>query len=334
MTPIVTSPRAVARVSAASFWKRVTGRHSTAAAAFGGSTAIPLTAHDRRRPTLDPAWPVCAAPCVVAAACADASAPSASPSGSRSAAPPRTRRRRPAWGGAGQPRPDAHARPRLELRSSAARRGSCSSSSTSQNQRGERPGPDGVGRVLRPRHGPEQAGRHRRRRVHLDDPGRARHVHRRTSTCPRPGSGAPNSRRPQAPPASPGETTRVTFEVHDDSPSVAVGEKAPASKTPTLADVGGDISKISTDTKPDPAFYQTSVADALAAHKPFVLIFATPKFCADRPVRPDARPLQAGRRGQPGRDLHQRRAVQAPGRRRPAPARPRRRTAGLQAPPT
>ena len=28
-----------------------------------------------------------------------------------------------------------------------------------------------------------------------------------------------------------------------------------------------------------PGFYKTSVADALAANKPFVLVFATPKFC-------------------------------------------------------
>jgi hypothetical protein len=82
----------------------------------------------------------------------------------------------------------------------------------------------------------------------------------------------------QAPGAA-AETTRLTFEVHDDSPWVAVGEKAPASKSPTLADVGGDLAKISTDQHPDPAFYGTSVADALAAHKPIFLIFATPKFC-------------------------------------------------------
>ena len=50
-------------------------------------------------------------------------------------------------------------------------------------------------------------------------------------------------------------------------------------KTPTLADVGGDVSKVSSDPKPVPAFYQTSEDAALAVHKPFVLIFATPKFC-------------------------------------------------------
>jgi hypothetical protein len=80
-------------------------------------------------------------------------------------------------------------------------------------------------------------------------------------------------------PGSPAETVRLTFEVHDGSPWVAVGERAPASKSPTLADVGGQLSLISTDKAPDPAFYQTSVADALAAHKPFFLVFATPKFC-------------------------------------------------------
>ena len=83
-----------------------------------------------------------------------------------------------------------------------------------------------------------------------------------------------------AAPGSPPETTRLTFEVHDDSPWVAVGEPAPVSKSPTVKDVGGELWKISTDQHPDPAFYDTSVADALAAHKPFFLIFATPKFCA------------------------------------------------------
>lgn len=81
-------------------------------------------------------------------------------------------------------------------------------------------------------------------------------------------------------PGSPPETTRVLFEVHDDSPWVAVGEPAPASKSPTLKDVGGELWRISTDQDPEPAFYETSVADALNAHEPFFLVFATPKFCA------------------------------------------------------
>jgi hypothetical protein len=87
-------------------------------------------------------------------------------------------------------------------------------------------------------------------------------------------------------PGSAAETVRLTFTVLDTPTAIAVGQKAPASKTPTAADVGGDLSKLSTDPKPDPSFYQTSVADALAAKKPFVLIFATPKFCTSQQCGP------------------------------------------------
>jgi hypothetical protein len=87
-------------------------------------------------------------------------------------------------------------------------------------------------------------------------------------------------------PGSAAETVRLTFDVRDSLPTIQVGQAAPASKTPTAADVGGDLSKLSTDAKPDPAFYQTSVADALAAHKPFMLVFATPKFCTSQQCGP------------------------------------------------
>lgn len=82
------------------------------------------------------------------------------------------------------------------------------------------------------------------------------------------------------------ETIRMTFEVADSTPTVQIGDRAPASDTPTATDVGGDLSKLSTDENPVPAFYETSVADALAAHKPFVLIFATPKFCTSQQCGP------------------------------------------------
>jgi hypothetical protein len=75
------------------------------------------------------------------------------------------------------------------------------------------------------------------------------------------------------------ETVRVRFDVKPTGTPIPVGGKAPSVKTPTLADVGGDVAKISSDPKPRTSFYQTSVDQALAAHKPFVLIFATPAFC-------------------------------------------------------
>ncbi len=76
------------------------------------------------------------------------------------------------------------------------------------------------------------------------------------------------------------ESIRAIFDVQPTPSVVSVGDAAPASDTPTLADVDGDVALISTDDAPVEAFYQTSVADALAANKPFVLVFATPKFCA------------------------------------------------------
>ena len=82
------------------------------------------------------------------------------------------------------------------------------------------------------------------------------------------------------------EALRLTFDVQPDTPVIGVGDKAPTSKTPTLADVGGDASHVSTDADPDPAFYQTSVDQALAEHKPFALIFATPKFCTSAQCGP------------------------------------------------
>lgn len=82
-----------------------------------------------------------------------------------------------------------------------------------------------------------------------------------------------------AAPGSPSVTTTFRFDVQARTQVVAPGDPAPSVDTPTLAGVGGDVAKISTDPKPVARFYDTSEAAALAAHKPFVLVFATPKFC-------------------------------------------------------
>jgi hypothetical protein len=78
---------------------------------------------------------------------------------------------------------------------------------------------------------------------------------------------------------TPAESIGVEFDVQEELPTVDVGAPAPASDTPTAADVDGDLARISTDTDPDPAFYELSVADALAERTPFMLVFATPAFC-------------------------------------------------------
>jgi hypothetical protein len=72
---------------------------------------------------------------------------------------------------------------------------------------------------------------------------------------------------------------RVTFPVAQRPSVPAVGDAAPSVDSLTLADGGGDPRRISTDPDPDPRLYQLSIADALAAKKPFLLVFATPAFC-------------------------------------------------------
>jgi hypothetical protein len=66
----------------------------------------------------------------------------------------------------------------------------------------------------------------------------------------------------------------------------AVGDEAVPSRTPTLASANGDVSKLTTRQPPDRALLRYSVADSLRAHAPFVLVFATPKFCASRTCGP------------------------------------------------
>ncbi len=74
--------------------------------------------------------------------------------------------------------------------------------------------------------------------------------------------------------------------VRAKSYSPAVGAKAPASRTPTLSTTGGRLAPLTTATHPDRQLYTTSVAQALAAHEPFVVAFATPKFCTSRTCGP------------------------------------------------
>jgi hypothetical protein len=70
------------------------------------------------------------------------------------------------------------------------------------------------------------------------------------------------------------------------SAAPAVGERAVSTPSPTLASTGGDLDRLTTSTHPDRALYRTSVAEALAANVPFVVSFATPKFCQTRACGP------------------------------------------------
>ncbi|MEW6352788.1 MAG: thioredoxin family protein [Pseudomonadota bacterium] len=64
-----------------------------------------------------------------------------------------------------------------------------------------------------------------------------------------------------------------------DKTALKAGQPAPRIATKTLADVGGDFSKITTYRQPDARMYQYSLDQALALHKPLVVAFATPGHC-------------------------------------------------------
>jgi hypothetical protein len=88
-----------------------------------------------------------------------------------------------------------------------------------------------------------------------------------------------------AKPGQPERTVRARFDVRDSGTTPALGSKVPASDTLT-AGTSDEIAAISTDDDPDPAFYRVSVADALAAGRPVVLVFATPLFCSSQACGP------------------------------------------------
>jgi hypothetical protein len=86
--------------------------------------------------------------------------------------------------------------------------------------------------------------------------------------------------------------------VEEQTKTPAVGDRAFPSKTPTLADA--PAAELTTRTPPDTELLRVSVADALARKEPFVVVFATPKFCESRTCGPVVDVVDAVRRRVPG----------------------------------
>jgi hypothetical protein len=76
----------------------------------------------------------------------------------------------------------------------------------------------------------------------------------------------------------------------------AVGDRAIPSRTPTLASAHGDVASLTTASPPDLSLLRYSVGDSVKAHAPFVLVFATPKFCTSRTCGPVVDVAQAVQR--------------------------------------
>jgi hypothetical protein len=74
--------------------------------------------------------------------------------------------------------------------------------------------------------------------------------------------------------------------VRTSSVSPTIGIRAYPSQTPTLASTDGRISQLTTRIPPDRGLLRYSVAGSLAAHVPFVVTFATPRYCESRTCGP------------------------------------------------
>jgi hypothetical protein len=83
----------------------------------------------------------------------------------------------------------------------------------------------------------------------------------------------------------PTETASFTVTVLDAPATPAIGTAAPRTQNLIASDVE-DLREIDTSSTPDPRLHQVRIADAIAQHKPQMIVFATPQFCTSRMCGP------------------------------------------------
>jgi hypothetical protein len=82
------------------------------------------------------------------------------------------------------------------------------------------------------------------------------------------------------------KTLLPRFNVLERGLTPAVGSPAPRSRNLTVADVS-DLSQIDSSAKPSPEMHTTTVADAIDAGRPVLVLFAVPGFCESRLCGPE-----------------------------------------------
>jgi hypothetical protein len=92
----------------------------------------------------------------------------------------------------------------------------------------------------------------------------------------------------------------ATLDVAKHPKAPEVGDRAIPSRTPTIASTHGNLAELTTAEPPDRSLLQYSVADSVKAHVPFVLVFATPKFCQSRTCGPTVDVAKAVQKRVPG----------------------------------
>jgi hypothetical protein len=86
------------------------------------------------------------------------------------------------------------------------------------------------------------------------------------------------------------QTLPVPFKVLTQSSVPVVGQPAPHSRNLTARDVS-DVSTIDSGTPPDD-MHALSIADAIAQHRPALVVFATPAFCESATCGPQVHAVQ------------------------------------------
>jgi hypothetical protein len=81
-------------------------------------------------------------------------------------------------------------------------------------------------------------------------------------------------------------TQRISFNVIPQSITPAVGSPAPRSRNRTVRDVQ-DISEIDSSADPSPEMHTSTIADAIAAGRPVLVLFAAPGFCTSALCGPE-----------------------------------------------
>jgi hypothetical protein len=82
------------------------------------------------------------------------------------------------------------------------------------------------------------------------------------------------------------DTLRPRFNVLEKGITPAIGSPAPRSRNLTLNDVT-DLSQIDSSAQPSPEMHTTRIADAIAAGKPALVLFAVPGYCSSRLCGPE-----------------------------------------------
>ena len=284
-TPSVTSRRVPATVVAASFWKRVTERILAAQ----GAVERPRVGCRRAPPPAAPAARSRAALGVLVVALLAACTARRGRAGGRASASPPSSAAIPG-------RSSVHAAAHLVGERRRPEPVPVRDPRRRRDEAAHRPvdeGPGGVpGRRLDAGDDPANHGA-----VHLGDPRRARGLRRRCRLPERRRLDGPRQRLRRLDPERDGRRAVPGVGQGLRGPGRRQGpgrrRRRPPRRRPTSP--GSRPTRRRTRR-----FYTTSVDEALAEHKPFVLVFATPRFCTSKQCGPTLDGIKAVAKGEPG----------------------------------